>query len=75
MINKGLLKRKAQLKDLEYWLSTREDYRMQINFYVPQTPDHCCITISGCRKGEVSDLVLDCIRTQIASIEQHENNQ
>ena len=58
-------KSESQLKDLEYWLNTRDSFRVQVNFFVDHTPDHICVTISGATKRKIANLAIEAIKERI----------
>lgn len=66
---KGILKRKDQLRDLRYWLETRDEYSLQVNFCVPRTADHIGVTVTGPLKKDIGKLVMKALEGQIKHLE------
>lgn len=65
----GIQRRKMQLLNLKYWMNTMKGYRLQMNFCIPGSSDHCCVTISGCRAPEMGAAAILFLEEQIASLE------
>lgn len=61
----GISKRTRQLKDLEHWLNTREGYRIQVNFCIPNDNDHCTVTLSGTAAENLAANTLFFLQQQI----------
>lgn len=60
--------REKQLETLKKWLIDHidnENFRIQVNMFINDTPEHTCVTVSGNKKYEIASLVLDAMVDRI----------